>query len=310
MRVGAIDIGSNSTRYLIADVVDGRVEELERDSVVTRLGDGVDAASALNAAARERTRAAFAGFAERIAAQGCVASGAIATSAVRDASNGEEFAAVLTAEFATPVKVIGGDREAELTFIGAQTGDALDRSKRSLVVDIGGGSTEFIVGAEGALEFHVSTKLGAVRQSERHLASDPPTEDELQRLLAEAQTVIEQNVPAAHREAIDQGVAVAGTPTVLAAVDQRLEQFDPWKVHGYAITRAACERMLSELAALPLERRKQVVGLHPDRAATIVAGTAILAATIFAFELDQVTVSEHDILYGCALELARGATTQ
>lgn len=307
MRVGAIDIGSNSTRLLIADVDGGSTNELQRDSIVTRLGDGVDSAGTLNQAAIDRVRAAVGSYKRRIADAGCELVGGVATSAVRDAANGADFAAAIKSEFDIPIDVIGGDREAELTFVGAQTGDALDASKRALVVDIGGGSTEFIVGASGRLEFHVSTKLGAVRQSERHLRSDPPTSGEIGDVLEDATALIAESVPAEHRGSIQQGVAVAGTPTVLAAVDQALEPFDPWKVHGYEISERACEQIFHELAALPLEERRKVAGLHPDRAPTIVAGAAILLATMRAFGLSEVTVSEHDILYGVALDLAANA---
>lgn len=303
MRIGAIDIGSNSTRLLLADVENGAIDEISRDSIVTRLGDGVDGAGALNQAAIDRVRDALDVYSGEIALAGCDRVGGVATSAVRDASNGAEFAAQTGAEFGIPLEVIGGDREAELTFLGASSGEAIAGSGRSLVVDIGGGSTEFIVGEDGTLLFHVSTQLGAVRQSERHLLSDPPTQAELGALTAEAGQIIESSVPEEFRS-VARGVGVAGTPTVLAAVDQALVEFDPWKVHGYAITTEACREMLGRLAALPLAERRDVTGLHPDRAPTIVAGAAILLATIDVFGLSEVVVSEHDILYGLALALA------
>lgn len=303
MRIGAIDIGSNSTRLLLADVEDGAIEEISRQSIVTRLGDGVDASGALNDAAIERVFDAIDEYSGEIALAGCERVGGVATSAVREAANGDEFAEQIGAKFGIPIEVIGGDREAELTFIGASSGDAMDGDGRSLVVDIGGGSTEFIVGERGELRFHISTQLGAVRQSERHLRSDPPTPAELDALLAEAAQIIETNVPAEYRADIARGIGVAGTPTVLASVDQSLEEFDPWKVHGYAITRTAAESLLERLAALPLAQRREVTGLHPDRAPTIVAGAAILLSMMRAFDLPEVVVSEHDILYGVALDL-------
>lgn len=303
MRIGAIDIGSNSTRLLLADIEDGQIQEISRESIVTRLGDGVDGSGALNDAAMTRVFDAIDEYSGEIALAGCERVGGVATSAVREAGNGAEFAEQIGAKFGIPIDVIGGDREAQLTFIGASSGDAIDRERRSLVVDIGGGSTEFIVGESGELRFHVSTKLGAVRQSERHLPSDPPAQAELDALLAEAAQIIESNVPVEHRAGIARGIAVAGTPTVLASVDQALEEFDPWKVHGYAISLDACESLLERLAALPLAERRNVTGLHPDRAPTIVAGAAILLSTMRAFELPEVVVSEHDILYGVALDL-------
>ncbi|MBJ7354121.1 MAG: Ppx/GppA family phosphatase [Thermoleophilaceae bacterium] len=304
MRIGAIDIGSNSTRLLLADVDDGAISEISRRSIVTRLGDGVDKSGALNDAAIERVMDALEEYAAEMVLAGCDRIGGVATSAVREASNGHDFADQVGTRHGIPIEVIGGDQEAQLTFLGASTGDALDKAGRSMVVDIGGGSTEFIVGSGGELLFHESTKLGAVRQSERWLHSDPPTKDEIKLLLDEAQTIILDAVPTEFRRDIENGIGVAGTPTVLAAVDQALVPFDPWKVHGYPITTEAAERLLDMLAGMPLEERRQVPGLHPDRAPTIVAGAAILLSTLRAFKLDQVVVSEHDILYGVALTLA------
>lgn len=304
MRIGAIDIGSNSTRLLLADVKDGEIAEISRDSIVTRLGDGVDSSGSLNDAAIARVRDAIDEYSGEIALAACDRVGGVATSAVRDAANGDDFAAGIASSFGIPIEVISGDREAQLTFLGASTGEAMSGDGRALVVDIGGGSTEFIVGDEGELTFHVSTKLGAVRQSERHLHSDPPTDTELSALIAEAAQIIEDSVPAEFREGVARGIGVAGTPTVLASVDQALEEFDPWKVHGYAITRQAAEALLERLAGLPLDQRRNVTGLHPDRAPTIVAGAAILLGAMRAFELAEIVVSEHDILYGLALQLA------
>lgn len=308
MRIGAVDIGSNSTRLLLADVDDGRISEISRESIVTRLGDGVDSSGALNEAAILRVIDALTLYAGEIALAKCDRIGGVATSAVREASNGGEFAERISAETGIAIDVIGGDREAQLTFTGASSGDVLDGDGRSMVVDIGGGSTEFIVGEGGELLFHESTRLGAVRQSERHLPTDPPPPGEIDALLDEATEIIESAVPPEFRRGITRGIGVAGTPTVLAAVDQALVPFDPWKVHGYGITREACAEMLNRLASLPLEQRREVPGLHPDRAPTIVAGAAILLATMRAFDLDTITVSEHDILYGVALDLeSRGS---
>lgn len=305
MRIGAIDIGSNSTRLLIADVEQGHVSELLRDSIVTRLADGVDTSGVLSSAAIARVHEAIDQYTGEITLHNCDRVGGVATSAVRDAANGEEFAAGVAAKFGVPIDVIGGDREAQLTFVGASTGDALPGDGRVLVVDIGGGSTEFIVGEDGELRFHVSTQLGAVRQSERHLVSDPPAPAQLDAVVNEATGLILDQVPPQQRSGIDVGIGVAGTPTVLAAIDLALEEFDPWKVHGHRITLDACRRMLNQLGGLTLSERRKVVGLHPDRAPTIVAGAAIMLATMQAFKLDDVSVSEHDILYGIALDLAR-----
>lgn len=303
MRLAAIDIGTNSTRLLVADVAEGRVDELFRRSIVTRLGDRVDVTGRLAEDARQRVFDVLAGYMDEYSEAGAERVGGVCTSAVRDAANGERFVAEVEERFGIALDLIEGDREAQLTFAGACSGDALG-SERSVVVDIGGGSTEFIVGEDGELRFHVSTNIGAVRHSERFLHSDPPLSVELDDLLAAAGDEIQANVPAEWRRGIVHGVAVAGTPTVLASVDLALERFDPWKVHGHRISLESCERILGRLAALPLAERRAVTGLHPDRAPTIVAGAAILLATLRAFDLSSVTVSEHDILYGIALDLA------
>ena len=201
--------------------------------------------------------------------------------------------------------MIGGDREAELTFLGASTGDALDGVGRSMVVDIGGGSTEFIVGAERRTALphldqtrrRTAERALARRATRRHQTKSRRCSTRPRRSSLEA-------VPVEFRRDIARAIGVAGTPTVLAAVDQELEPFDPWKVHGYPITIEAAERLLELLAGMPLEERRKVPGLHPDRAPTIVAGAAILLSTLRAFGLDEVVVSEHDILYGVALTLA------
>lgn len=304
MRIAAIDIGSNSTRLLVADVVDGRIDELFRRSTVTRLADGVDVSGRLADDACERVHAALAVYRAEMDQAGCEVCGGVATSAVRDATNGEEFAALVLERHQIPIQVIDGDRESQLTFAGVSTGPAAATTARTLVVDIGGGSTEFIVGEIGELAFNISTDIGAVRHSERFLKSDPPKPSELEALLEEAAKIVESAVPAEWRDQIIRAIGVAGTPTVLAAVDQSLEPFDPWKVHGYSITREACESMLDRLAGMPLVERRKVRGLHPDRAPTIVAGAAILLTAMHAFDLDAVAVSEHDLLYGIALELA------
>ncbi|MEJ7714344.1 MAG: hypothetical protein WKF40_01020 [Thermoleophilaceae bacterium] len=177
-----------------------------------------------------------------------------------------------------------------------------------MVVDIGGGSTEYVIGTPGSQpDFHVSTHLGSVRQSERHLASDPPERHETDALRAAAREIIAEGVPAKRRKEVRAGIAVAGTATQLASIDQALEPYEPARVEGYDLMLGDCERMLAMLASLSLAERKQVAGMHPDRAATIVAGAAILIESMRAFGLERVEVSEADILHGAALEaLAQG----
>jgi len=301
-RIAVVDLGTNSTRLLVAEVEAGAVEELERRTNVTRLGEGVDATGRLADGAIERVTRVLADYREAIDERGAKRVVAVATSAVRDAENGEEFRELLRERFEIEAKTIPGDEEARLTFLGATSGRSPDET---LVIDIGGGSTEYVIGMPGEEpEFHVSTRMGSVRHSERYLDDDPPTESQIAELRASAREIVDHEVPAELREQVVRGVAVAGTATSLAAIDQQLDPYDPERVHGYRLTLDACERMLEMLAALPLEERREVTGLHPDRAPTIVAGVAILVESMKAFALDRMEVSEADILHGAALDAA------
>lgn len=295
-----IDVGTNSTRLLVADVADGRVSPLERRSTVTRLGRGVDLSGHLSAEAIEDVCAAIGGYMEILRELGAETIDAIATSAVRDADNGSAFIAELRERFALSARVLDGEEEARLTYLGA-TSESLP-AEPTLVVDIGGGSTELIVGNGREISFHDSLQIGVVRHTERHFASDPPTAGEMEALAADVRSLIEGSVGAGIEAR--QGIAVAGTPTSLAAVELGLEPYDPSRVHGTVLALPSIQRMLSGLASVPLAERVEIPGLHPDRAPNIVAGVVILVETMRAFELDEITVSEHDILYGTALAAA------
>lgn len=304
MRVAVVDIGTNSTRLLVAEVEDGSLTELERRTTVTRLGEGVEATGRLADAAIARVSAALADYREVIDRLGAERVVAVATSAMRDAANGPDFRAEIKRRFDIDARTISGDEEARLTFVGATVGR--HTGAETLVIDIGGGSTEYVEGRPGAEPgFHVSTRMGSVRHTERHLHGDPPTAAELATLAEDARTIVEADVPATVRERVTEGIAVAGTATSLAAIDQELDPYDPERVHGYRLALASCERLLARLAQLTVAQRREVTGLHPDRAPTIVAGAAILLESMRAFGLDEIEVSEHDILHGAALSAAR-----
>ena len=308
-RIAVVDLGTNSTRLLVAEVEDGAVLELERRTNVTRLGEGVDAAGRLSDAAVERVIQVLAGYRVAIDQLGAERAIGVATSAVRDADNGDEFRALLSERFGVEVRDIPGEEEARLTFRGATSARAV-RDAETMVMDIGGGSTEYVVGHPGSEpRFHTSTRLGSVRQTERLLASDPPLPEELDALRGEARAIVEADVPAEVRESVDAGIAVAGTATSLAAIDLELDPYDPERVDGHTLSIDAAERFLSELAALPVDERREVTGLHPDRAPTIVAGAAILVESMRAFGLETMEVSEADLLHGAALAAAEGDWT-
>ena len=301
-RVAVVDIGSNSTRLLIAEVAGGRVSEVERQSRVTRLGRGVDLSGQLSAEAIEAACEAIADYVEICSGAGVEAVDAIATSAVRDASNGSAFIAELRERFALSARLLDGEEEARLTYLGATAEQ--QPTEPTLVVDIGGGSTELIVGTGREIAFHASLQAGVVRHSERHVGTDPPTIVELEALAADVRALIESATAGQPGARASAGIAVAGTPTSLASVEIGLEPYDPKQVHGHTLTLASIQRLLSQLASAPLAKRVEITGLHPDRAPTIVSGVVILVETMRAFGLDRIEVSEHDILYGTAITAA------
>jgi exopolyphosphatase / guanosine-5'-triphosphate,3'-diphosphate pyrophosphatase len=330
MRVAVVDIGTNSTRLLIADVSpDGAVVELVRRSVVTRLGAGVDAGGELLPEGCERVYAALADFRREIDAHRPsderVPNLAVMTSAVREARNGLTFAESVRSRFGLDARILSGHEEARMTFLGAMSGQPADRGEDSVrskasvrdedgkdgattqptvVVDIGGGSTEFIVGTGAQAGFHVSLPAGVVRMSERHIHTDPPDGAKLRELADDVRTIFHDGLPLSERAAVRRGIAVAGTATSAAAIDQELDPYDPARVHGYTLLLASVEMLLARLADMTEAQRRTVVGLHPDRAPTIVAGMVLLSEAMRAFGLEQVEVSEHDILHGGALTLA------
>jgi exopolyphosphatase/guanosine-5'-triphosphate,3'-diphosphate pyrophosphatase len=304
MTVAVIDIGTNSTRLLIADVSpSGEVVQLVRRSTVTRLGQGVDASGALSAEACARVFRTLEDYSREIDSHDCTANLAVLTSAVRDASNGAEFAERIRRDFALDARTLSGDEEAQLTFLGAMH-DRPPSSEPTVVIDIGGGSTEFIIGHDSTADFHVSLPAGVVRMSERHIHTDPPSPTELQALARDTRTTFLAGLPPDQRAPVTRAIAVAGTATSAASIAQELDPYDPSRVHGYPLALATVELLLARLADMDESQRRTVVGLHPDRAPTIVAGTILLSEALLAFELDCAEVSEHDILFGGALRLA------
>lgn len=279
-RVAAIDIGTNSTRLLITDGT--------RESIVTRLGEGVDATGRLGEPPQERVLEVLRRYRQLI---GDAPAAAVMTSAVRDAANGAEFAQRVQHALGFPARVLSGEEEAKLTFAGATTHRS--ETEPILVIDIGGGSTELVIGVKDAVTFHVSTQIGVVRHGERHLHSDPPTPQELQALRDDVR--LPEHPPAT------RAIAVAGTPTQCAAIDLGLDTYVPERIEGHILTRKRLDELYAELALKPLAELRTVRGLDPARAPVIVAGIAILLEVLSAFGLDRVEASEHDILYGLAL---------
>ena len=300
MRVAAVDLGTNSTRLLVADVEDGRLDEVARRLKITRLGEGVDERKRLLPAPIARVRNVLTDFrreAERLGAERTLA---VATSAVRDAENGEAFLGEVEWSYGFQTRLLSGDEEAQLTFRGVSTGR--DVAEDTLVIDIGGGSTELVVGRPDGLRFHDSLDLGAVRLTERFLHSDPSADDELDACAAAVRGLLDERVPQEVRP--QTAIGVAGTITSIAALDLGLAEYDPDRVHGHRLSREGVVTQLERLASLPLAERREIPALDPDRAPVIVAGTVILREVLDHFDLDGLEASERDILDGAALEAA------
>ena len=301
MRVAVVDVGTNSTRLLVADLRDGALTEIERDTTVTRLGQGVDADGRLGDEPIARTLAVVDRYRERIEALCADAAVAVLTSAVRDADNGADFTASVGGR-GLEARTITGDEEAALTFRGATSERA--GGEELVVIDIGGGSTELVTGHGTDVDFHVSMQAGVVRLGERHLHTDPPQPDEVASLVEDFRATLSAQLPDEVARSVLAAIAVAGTPTSAAAIELELDRYDPARVHGHVLELATLEEQLAFLAAMPLAERREVTGLHPDRAPTIVAGVAMLTECVRAFGLERVEVSDHDILRGAALARA------
>lgn len=307
-RYAAIDIGTVTCRMLVVDVGESGLHELTREYAITNLGEGVDATGELKPEAMERVVRAIDGF---LAVRDSLATPdhpvvrtvAVATSAARDARNAADFAARLR-ERGIELSVIPGSREAALSFSGA----SIDFSgERLMVVDVGGGSTEVVMGVGGAepLCAH-SFNVGCRRVTEKFLASDPPAPEELARACAWIREQMASWLADQAKEAADleRVVAVAGTATTVVSIRERMETYDSSRVHKARVSRQELLEVYERLAALPLSARKKVVGLDPKRAPVMVAGLLILLEVLDFAGIDAFTVSETDILHGITLAVS------
>ena len=289
MRVAAVDLGTNTTRLLVADVDDGRVAEVHRETRITRLGEDVDARKRLLPLPVARVRNVLSDYRRTLERLGAERTLAVATSAVRDAENGEAFLGEVEWSYGFATRLVSGAEEAQLTRRGVEP------QAGTLVLDIGGGSTELIVD-----DFYLSLDMGSVRYTERFVHTDPPSREELDACGRAAREALGAEADLHPQRAI----GVAGTVTTLAALDLGLEHYDRERVHGHRLTRTGAAAQLDRLAALPLAERREVPALEPERAPVIVAGALILLAVLDTYSLDAIEVSERDILDGIALAAA------
>jgi exopolyphosphatase/guanosine-5'-triphosphate,3'-diphosphate pyrophosphatase len=298
--VGVVDLGTNSTRLLVAEVEDGRVRELDRRLTITRLGEGVDGRRLLLPTAIARVRNALTDYRRTLDASGVDRTLAVATSAVREAENGEAFLGEIEWSYGFDTRLLSGDEEALMTFRGVFAGREV--ADGTLVIDVGGGSTELVLGGPGGVAWHISLALGCVRLTERFLRSDPPASDELEACRNHIHALLAEHVPDEARPS--RAVGVAGTVTTLATLSLELDEEDPALVHGHRMSMGWIGAEAERLAALPVEAIRENRGIHPDRAPVIVAGTVVVAETLRHFGLPELEISEQDLMHGAALEAA------
>ncbi|MFD0367930.1 exopolyphosphatase [Streptomyces sp. NPDC059071] len=302
-RVAGIDCGTNSIRLLVADVhpETGELVELDRRMTIVRLGQGVDRTGRLAPEALERTFAACRAYAEVIEELGAHRLRFVATSASRDAENRDDFVNGVVGILGVEPEVITGDQEAEFSFTGA-TGE-LHGDDRRLVVDIGGGSTEFVVGNKH-VEAARSVDIGCVRLTERHVRHDPPTAEEIAAIRADVRAAMDlaaETVPIAEAETL---VGLAGSVTTVAAIALGLDEYDSTRIHHARISRAKVDEVVSRLLASTHDERAAIPVIHPGRVDVIIAGALVLAEIMERTGAAEVVVSEHDILDGIALSVA------
>jgi exopolyphosphatase/guanosine-5'-triphosphate,3'-diphosphate pyrophosphatase len=299
VRVAAVDCGTNSLRLLIGDLADGQLVEIDRRMTIVRLGQGVDATGAFAPEALARVFTASDDFAGVIRAAGATRTRFVATSAARDVSNRDEFFAGISQRFGVDPDIISGAEEAELTFRGAT--DALDIPGPYLVADIGGGSTELVLGDANGVIAAESLDIGSVRLTERHVTTDPTSPDELAAITKDVDTLLDATtVPVAQARAL---VGVAGTLTTVAAVALKLTEYDRSQIHHARIAGPLLRDTTSWLTNSSRAARSAVPAIHPGRVDVIGAGALILQRLYDRMAVEEVLVSEHDILDGVALSL-------
>jgi exopolyphosphatase / guanosine-5'-triphosphate,3'-diphosphate pyrophosphatase len=313
-RVAALDCGTNSLRLLVADIgADGSLTDVVREMKVVRLGEGVDRTGELSPAALERTFGVLREYTAQLRELGAERVRMVATSATRDASNRQVFVSGVRDILGVDPEVITGDEEAALSFIGA-TGELATRpdlTEPHLVVDIGGGSTEFILGRAGdaGSVSSRSVDIGCVRLAERHLTGDPATAEQLAAAQHDADEAIALAAQSVDLRAANTLIAVAGTATTVTALALGLPAYDPDRIHLSSITLAQVERVYDDLAAMTAAQRAGLGPMHPGRVDVIVAGALILRQVVRSVGTGSMVASEHDILDGIALSAAKGSSS-
>jgi exopolyphosphatase/guanosine-5'-triphosphate,3'-diphosphate pyrophosphatase len=299
-RVAVVDLGTNSTRLLVADVANGLPHEVERRITITKLGEGVDGGRHLLPVAVDRVHSCLSDYRATIDRHAPDVLLAYATSAVRDAANGEEFLSDVERRFGLPTRLLTGEEEALLTFRGVAAGRTI--AEPTVIVDIGGGSTEIVLGDADTVGFHASFDFGCVRLTERFVTGDPAGSRDVEALVHHVRSLLMAAVP--DDSLPTKGIGTAGTVTTLGTLHLGLPEEDPALLHGHRLPGPWIAAEAERLAATPVDELRRQPGIAPERAQVIAAGALALAEIVDFFELAELEVSESDILHGVALETA------
>ena len=298
MKIGTIDIGTNSMRLLIADYKNNKIENRKKYINITRIGQGVDDKGYITEEALERNLNALKEFADKCIEEKCEKVYCMGTSALRDSKNGQDFVNRAKELTNIDVKIICGEEESNLGFMGVLEGAGGDKSNYILVLDIGGGSTEFIVGNEDGIKFCKSENVGALRMTEKFITTDPISDEEFIKMSGFIEKTISSTLDKIKGMHVSKLVGIGGAITSLSAMNQQLEVYSMEKVHNSVVTKKDLEKILQNLKKMTLSDKKTIKGLQPKRADIITAGVKILHIVMEKLEIEKIMISEYDNLEG------------
>ena len=298
MKIGTIDIGTNSMRLLIADYTDNKIEKRTKYINTTRRGQGVDKEGYITKDAMERNLRALKEFSDKCKEEQCHKVYCMGTSALRDSKNGQEFVNKAKELTDIDVNIICGEEESSLGFMGVLEGTEGDKKEDILVIDIGGGSTEFIVGNEEGIKFCESENVGALRMTEKFITTDPISDEDFNAMTSFIEETISSTIDKLNTMNISKIVGIGGTITSLSAMNQQLEVYSMEKIHNSEVTKKDLEKILQNLKMMTLNDKKTLKGLQPKRADIITAGVKILNIVMEKLEFEKIMVSEYDNLEG------------
>lgn len=301
MKYGAIDMGTNSVRLLIAEIDKGKIVNSYKTLETTRIGKKVDKTGEISLESMDRTIEALKKFKLLTKKEGLFSVPVIATSAVRDSRNKQVFMDRVKSEVGMDMEVISGTREAELGFLGVLKG-LKDLKQDILVADIGGGSTELILGNNGGIKYRVSLDIGAVRMTEKFIQNDIVTREEIDAAIKCIDNVLEWELTKLKKFSFERLIGIGGTATTLAAVDQAMVAYDQEKIHNYSMNMETVKKTYKKFVRKPLEERKKIPGLQPKRADVIILGTIILIRIMELLGKNTISISEYDNLEGMVFE--------